>query len=310
MAPLVYILVLNYCSAEDALACIEAVRQLDYANYRLLVLDNASPDGSGDELRKWLSKEEFLQLPTNTGYAGGNNAGMRIALDGGADYLLIVNPDVRLLPDSVACYVETLEQDRTIAALNAIQVGADSNTIDLDFRNGVLRSIGMDAERLDARYFPATMQANTLYGAALMIRASSIRRVGGFDPLYFAYGEEIDLCRRMIFHGMRLVVTSRAPVVHLRTIYKSRLSDFVLFLIIKGYYLSRLKAPNNSMLLTLKEIMSELLPAALGKPGNMFPFTRYPLKAKHAAKTVIWLTWNLLRIRRHREQEKRGRCYV
>ncbi len=60
--PRVAVIVLNYCSLADTLECVEAVRKSDYRNFRLLVIDNGSPDRSGRELQTRLPKEEFVAL--------------------------------------------------------------------------------------------------------------------------------------------------------------------------------------------------------------------------------------------------------
>jgi GT2 family glycosyltransferase len=132
--PLVYLLVLNYGSPEDCVECIAAVRRVNFPDTRLLVIDNASPDNSVERLRPMLQADELLVLPENTGYAGGNNEGMRIALENGADYIFIINPDVRIGPDSISSYLAVMENDPTISALNPIQLAGDGNTMDEFFQ--------------------------------------------------------------------------------------------------------------------------------------------------------------------------------
>jgi GT2 family glycosyltransferase len=143
-----------------------------------------------------------------------------------------------------------------------------------------------------------------------MLPVRTIQLVGGFDPLYFAYGEEVDLCRRIVFHGLRLVVSSKCPVVHLRTGEKAGISDFGVFLRVKGYYLSELKAPDASMRLAFKKIATDLMLALIGKPRSKFPYTHFQVKRKHVARVGLWLLWHLLPAWHHRVKEKLGRCYV
>jgi hypothetical protein len=226
--PLVYVLVLNYGSLEDTIQCVDTVRRLDYPNVHLLVIDNASPDGSGRALRERFGNTEFLQLATNTGYAGGNNAGMRVALENGAQYIFVINPDIRVSETTVSQCVDLMEGDRTIGAVNPVQLDGGGGKLDEKFRLGIFVRHGF-AEPAVPIVEERGWDTVTLYGAALMLSRQTLGRAGGFDPLFFAYGEEEDLARRIRLKGLRLVVTSAGAVRHLRT-NEAQASDFVLFL--------------------------------------------------------------------------------
>lgn len=307
--PLVYILVLNYCSTEDTLECVRNIRKIDYPNLRLLVIDNASHDGGREILRKNIPPFEFLQLSQNIGYAGGNNEGMRIALKNGAEYVFIVNPDIRLAPESVKSYVDILCSDSSIGALNPIEVTKDGHTIDEQFRLGIF-----EGNKLPVPNLPCDGQqqweVQTLYGAALMLPAATIRKVGGFDPLYFAYGEEEDLCRRILYHGLRLIVTTKAPAIHLRTKDVDGMSDFVLFLRLKGSYLYELKNPTRNIKRSVRLIANYFKLDMLGRRLQEYPFNRYPMRKKHVIKVAAWILWHLQQIRIHRRMDKVGECYL
>jgi GT2 family glycosyltransferase len=307
--PLVYVLVLNYCSTEDTLESINSIRQLDYPNLCLLAMDNASPDGGGDILRDNIPKDEFIQLPKNTGYAGGNNEGIRRALQEGADYVFIVNPDVRLSPDSIRSYVDIMEADKTIGALNPIQLCHDDKTIDDKFRRGIFESHQHPTPQLNKNN-TEQWEVRKLYGAALMLPVVTIRKVGAFDPLYFAYGEEEDLCRRITYHGLRLVVTAKSPVRHLRTKENEGVSNFILFLRLKGSYLYKLKDLKRSFRRSLNIIVNDLKLDILGRRRHVYPFNAYAVKRKHVVKTAIWTAWHLKQIFMHRKMEKAGSAHI
>lgn len=306
----VYILVLNYCSLDDTIACVKAIRDINYSNLKILVIDNNSPDGSGKILSDKIPAHEFLQLPVNVGYAGGNNAGFKKALNDKADYILVVNPDVRLPADAIHVYMEIMSSNINVGAINSIQVGVDGVTIDSAFRTGVLGSLVVDGVSYKNGLLPDVLDVDLLFGAALFLRSSAIRRVGGFDPLYFAYGEEIDLCRRFKLHGYSLVVTCRSPVVHLRTNYDKPLSDFVLFLKLKGYYLSRLKNPKTSFGNELKLTMSDLLSAFRSQAPNAYPFNRHKIKRTIILRSIFWFIFNAHRAWFHKKIEITGNVYL
>ena len=252
--PLVYVLVLNYSSFEDTIQCVETLRRLDHSNVRLLVIDNASPDGSGKALSQRFGEAEFLQLPMNTGYAGGNNAGIRVALERGADYVFVVNPDIRVDESTVSHCVELMQRDRT------------------------------------------------------MMSRETLEQVGGFDPLFFAYGEEEDLARRIRLKGLRLVVTSAAVVRHLRT-KEGRASDYVLFLRMKGAHLYTLKDPSAAFRQSLGRVLTDMARDLRRQRADQYPFKQFPVTRWHVLRAISWIALHLPQIYRHRSLE-RGAPYL
>ena len=301
--PAVWILVLNYCSLDDTLACVASIRRIDYPNLRLLVMDNASPDGSGDVLRANLPDDEFLQIAENTGYAGGNNAGVRIALSAGADYVLIMNPDVRLAPVSIKEYVRIMETDGAISALNPIQIDS-AGKIDAFFQREVF-----DGNQYAVPELPTSGQelweVKALFGAALFVRRRTLETIGGFDPLYFAYWEEMDLCRRIRFHGGRMVVTGASPVRHLRSYLNGPVSERRQFLRLKGKYLFQLKDFTKPLVRQMRATVRELLVLAFRGEKGQFNWSRWQY-----LKVLGWCVVHLPRIRAHRNLEMRGRAHI
>src|SRR5438477_3617076 len=96
----VWIVVLNWNGLTDTLACVESLRELHYAERRVIVVDNGSTDGSVGALRSASSRLgiEIIETGKNLGYAGGNNLGIRHALDHGADFILVLNNDTTVDP--------------------------------------------------------------------------------------------------------------------------------------------------------------------------------------------------------------------
>ncbi len=308
--PLVYVLILNFQSLSDTIACVESVLKSDYANIRILVMDNASPDGSGARLAELFDQDMFLQIATNEGYAGGNNIGMNIALNADADYVFILNPDVRVECDTISACVHAAESDDSIAAINPIQLSQETDLIDSKFLNAILKPSGFSNPTYRRDGYPATAPVKELLGAALFMTTRSIKRVGGFDPLYFAYGEETDLCRRFCYHGYKLMVIGTSPVRHLRTKETMGASDRILFLRLKGIYLGLLKDPYRSFKRSLRLFARQFLQELLGKRRNEYPFNQYPVTRVHCLRAFFWILTNLFSIRRHRRLEQLGRAHV
>jgi hypothetical protein len=267
------------------------------------VIDNASPDGSGDRLSSLIPNNEFLQLENNTGYACGNNIGIRIAMGADADYVFIVNPDVRLSPSSIRDYVKIMEADQSISALNPIQLDSAGH-IDAFFRREVFDRNGYPTPSLPTDN-AASWDVKTLFGAALFIRHQTLEHVGGFDPLYFAYWEEVDLCRRILFHGGRLIVVGASPVTHHRTYLHGPIDTRRQYLRLRGMHLFRMKEFNKPFLSQMIKSLLELLKNTIRGDKGQFNWSRWQY-----TMTIIWCLANMYAIYSHRKLDRSGRAYI
>lgn len=106
--PSVCIILLNYNGIEDTIACIESLKEITYTRYEIVIVDNASTDGSEGILKQRYSFP-VIQTGKNLGFAGGNNAGIRYALENGADYIVLLNNDTVVDKGFLEPLVETAE---------------------------------------------------------------------------------------------------------------------------------------------------------------------------------------------------------
>ena len=285
--PKVFVVILNYNSLQDTLLCIESVRKSDYKTFQLLVIDNASLDNSGETLSHFLVPDEFVKLPSNRGYAGGNNIGIEIALERGADYVFIINPDIRIPTNALSEYVSVMEEGSDIGVLSPLQLESWNGPFDKKFEESVIRQHGIFVSKSQAAR--SIFEVSHVLGAALFIRTQALRVVGGFDPLFFAYGEEEDFCRRALSKGIRIVVTTRAPVVHLRTNEKNFVSDHVLFLRTKGQYLLSLKNHQYPFMVLMIGVLTKAFMDFLVMSKKRYPFKYYPVTRRHVLHAIAWL---------------------
>ena len=91
--PLVYVIVLTFNVRDLARRCLESLKTLSYPNLRVVVVDNASNDGTEEMVRTEFADLSILQTGNNFGYTGGNNRGIELALREGAEYVVVINPD-------------------------------------------------------------------------------------------------------------------------------------------------------------------------------------------------------------------------
>ena len=99
--PKVAIIILNWNRLEDIAECLESVKKTDYPNYEVVIVDNGSKDGSLEKLSKEFPEAIILKNKENMGFAGGNNVGMRYAINSGAKYMWLLNNDTVVEPDTL-----------------------------------------------------------------------------------------------------------------------------------------------------------------------------------------------------------------
>jgi len=210
--PLVYILVLNYRAWRDTLLCLKALERLEYPNYRLLVLDNASDNDAVAQLRAVFPQLELIALEHNLGFAGGNNVGLRQALAEGADYVWLLNPDTIPEPEALSAMVRLAEQDPRIGAVGAVilEMGNPQRVQawgggEVVLFWGLIRLLTHPRQAARLSY---------ISGASLLIRRRALEQVGLLDEGFFMYGEDCDYGLRLRKAGFLLAVAPQARVRH------------------------------------------------------------------------------------------------
>jgi N-acetylglucosaminyl-diphospho-decaprenol L-rhamnosyltransferase len=223
--PLVSAIVLNTREAKRTVRCVNAllkqtmVRQAHHDTaLEIIIVDNHSQDDSIGILRNRFGSHANVRIvenERNRGFGRGNEAGIRIAT---GTYLLIINPDVTLPPDGLERMVRAMEADPTIGMLGP-QLCFQDGTIRRSFRP-FPRPLDVFIKRTPLRYIfrkrlshflgehidaSVTQDVDWLAGGCVLMQMDVYRSMGGFDPRFFLFFEDTDLCRRLWNAGKRVV---------------------------------------------------------------------------------------------------------
>jgi GT2 family glycosyltransferase len=216
---LVAVIVLSWNRREDTLACLRSLARVDYPRLLLLVVDNGSTDGTAAAVGREFSGVEVLQLEANLGFADGNNAGIRRALELGADHVLVLNNDVEVDPAFVTGLVaEAISQPDAGALTPKILYFEPPDLIwfagaSFDPRSGYNGRQRGYREHDDGR-FDQVVETDRVCGAAMLVPRAVLERVGVFDGALFAYSEDTDWSLRAREAGYRLYVVPASKVWH------------------------------------------------------------------------------------------------
>ncbi|MCI0730740.1 MAG: glycosyltransferase family 2 protein, partial [Chloroflexi bacterium] len=210
--PLVYVITLNYNHREQTLAFVESYRQLAYANYRLLVVDNGSTDGSAKALAARFPDVEQLANGRNLGFAAGMNAGLRHALDQGADFVFLANNDTYAGPELLDHLVEAARcLEAGLLAPHIFYAGEPQRTWSLGgWRNRLTLEIRPCRQAPPDR----PLDVDFVTACGLLMARPCLEEVGLFDERFFMYYEDLDYCLRARRAGYRIVVVPEVKMWH------------------------------------------------------------------------------------------------
>jgi GT2 family glycosyltransferase len=213
--PQVVTVVLNYNNFPATLETLESACALLYKKNSLLLIENSTIKEIVEKIRSQFPALDIIENQRNLGYAGGNNVGMRYALERGADYIFLLNNDVTLEPDVLDKLIAAMQSDHASAACQPLVTYYD----DLD----KIWSAGTELFFGYPRLFQKGMQRSAegtksppfgLVGCAILFRAEALKEIGLFDETLFLLQEETDWCMRAMKKGFRLLVVSDAVVHH------------------------------------------------------------------------------------------------
>ena len=208
-------IVLNWCAEDDTAACLESLAASRYPTLTTLLVDNGSPDGSGERLRQRFPHVPYLQTGANLGYAGGNNRGMEWALEHGADYLLVVNDDAMVDPDCVDALVRAAEETGAAAVGPEIRYFDDPELVSCGAGYfSTARALGIHREERRAKREERRESVSFVSGCCVLLRSAVVRQLGAFDESFFAYVEDAELSHRYSRAGQTLVYEPAGQVLH------------------------------------------------------------------------------------------------
>ena len=215
--PLVIAVILNTNRRDDTLACLRSLAESTYDNLAVMVLDNASTDGSVEAIRTEFPDVQIVPLSENKGYAGNNNVGIRLALEQGADWVFVLNEDTLLAPDCVERLMEAGESDPRVGIVGPMVYHADEPDV-IQSAGGLFdrywRPKHAGQNEPDTGQFSTVRSVEWVTGCALMIRRETVEDIGLLDERFFYYWEETEWCFRAGKHGWRILHVPQARLWH------------------------------------------------------------------------------------------------
>ncbi len=188
----------NWNRPDDTIECARSILAGGYDDIGLVVVDNGSVDGSAEKIRQALPQATLIANPTNEGYVKGVNKGIRLALEGGATHVLVINNDAIGKDDFIVQLKEAMDRHPEAGLVSPKILYYNSNRIWFSggtFNKWLGYSKHTDMDLIDDGQGEESEQ-DYITGCSILVKADLFRLIGLFDEQYNIYGEDIDFCIR------------------------------------------------------------------------------------------------------------------
>jgi GT2 family glycosyltransferase len=216
--PLVWIIIVNWNGRDDTIACLSSLRKITYRHHKVLLIDNASTDGSVPAIRRDFPEVEIIANSENRRFAGANNQGIERALAAGADFVLLLNNDTEAAPNFLQEMVRSAMLRRDIGMVGP-KISYLHDRLRIWFAGGEIvlwkgRMAHLGLRQLDGAAWDVPREVDYITGCALLVRRECIESAGVLDESYYIYSEDADWCMRARRAGYLCWFAPQAHVWH------------------------------------------------------------------------------------------------
>jgi len=287
--PLISVIVVSYNSMKFLGKCLQSVWETTYGKFEIILVDNASTDGSIEYVEKKFGHENRLHIirnARNLGFAEGNNVGAQAAK---GDFIAFLNSDTTVNPDWLNESLKVLRSDLTIGVCQSKLLSMENpkvidSTGDFIDYYGVMMRRGGDLKEKDVGQYDKAEEIFSARAAAMIVKRKVIEEVGLFDPIFFITYDDIDFCWRVRLRGYKVVFAPKSIVYHVGEAFTPTV--FKVFFTTRNWLISLMK---NYELKTLGKILPSVATLVMSIIAAELFVRKRPDLALRRIKGILWV---------------------
>lgn len=215
--PLLYIVAINFNSSAHTVEMVQSILKSDYENIQIVIVDNASIDSDYENLNSISEQVILLRSEENLGFSGGNNLGIRYAIDHLADYIMIINNDTIVEPDAIRIMMEAVCKNEIDVVSPKILFWNEKETLNYAGGSIVPLKGGISIWGLgqkDEGQYNAPKEISYAHGCCTLASAQTWQEAGLMDEKYFLYYEDVALSNTFLELGKKMWYMPDAVIYH------------------------------------------------------------------------------------------------
>ncbi|MDR2125462.1 MAG: glycosyltransferase family 2 protein [Prevotellaceae bacterium] len=214
-----FVIIVSYNGMQWLQRCLDSVFNSS-VSANVIVVDNKSTDSSVDFIEKNYLAATLIKLDKNHGFGKANNIGMEYALNHNADYIYLLNQDAWVKPDTFKILIDVQQQYPEYGIISPIQITANEDKLDNNFLYTCANKCRFFVNDLCFNKVKEIYELNEVMAAHWLITRDCLLSIGGFSPVFFHYGEDMNLQHRASYHGFKNGICPLTCAIHDREFRK------------------------------------------------------------------------------------------
>jgi GT2 family glycosyltransferase len=216
---IVYTIIVTYNGRTWIEKCLNSLLNSSYSNH-IVVIDNCSSDDTVPFIKQHYPQVQLIESAKNLGFGQGNNIGLEIALANQCEHVFLLNQDAWVEKNTIELLVKAQREQPKFGILSPVHLNGNGSKLDEDFyfflKKANISSL-LYGRLVNTHCDTLIITTPFVNAAAWLISSECLRKTGGFDPVFFHYGEDDNYAQRTIYKGFQLGILSTTRIYHDKT---------------------------------------------------------------------------------------------